>query len=117
MSVKEDKAEQVIQFIDGVCWGVSPSGATVYCGTEQEVREMLEDKSRMPTNPIVREILKLEIKLQNEGEMENGRTAIQRNKITDQRSFITQRSGLMRNTKFEDKHTRLVTQGKRFPIR
>jgi len=69
----KDEWGEVVQFLDGWCYGVAPDGATICCGREDEVRAMLADQSKRSSNPVVDDILDLERKLQNEKEVENGK--------------------------------------------
>jgi len=57
---------EVIQFIDGWCWGISSDLKTIYLGEKTEVNEMLETGKRTG-NKIIDDVLDLESQLSKEG--------------------------------------------------
>ena len=59
MSVNEDFGE-VIYFLDGMCYGIAPTGSTVCLGKEDDIREMLADESRRNGQLGVNDIINLE---------------------------------------------------------
>jgi len=105
---------EVIQFLDGVCWGVAPNGETVYCGTEDEVKAILADPTKKTESPLVNDILGLERELRKELEIDGG---IQRKDISQKRHSSVKRGGLVRGTEHQGGYTKKVATGKRVPIR
>lgn len=63
---------EVIQFQDGWCWGIDPSGATVCCGREDDVAAILSGGKRS-ASPVVNDILDLEKILRKERADRDGR--------------------------------------------
>ena len=62
---------QVIQFIGGSTWGVTPEGKTVYVGTEEDVRVVLANPKKHLRNPVLAGIISLERQLLKQGEMKD----------------------------------------------
>lgn len=56
----KNKEGQVIQYIDGFAWGVTPMGGTVCLGTETDVKDRLKNSRRHSKNPIIAQIIELE---------------------------------------------------------
>ena len=67
MSKKEDWGE-IIQYLDGECYGTAPNLRTVYLGAEDKVREMLTNPDKRTGNKVIDGIINLEIQLKKEGE-------------------------------------------------
>jgi len=65
---------EVIQFLDGWCYGIADDGRTVVCcGQEDEAKAMLANPNKKSASPVVNDILDLERRLQNEKEIEHGK--------------------------------------------
>ncbi len=79
VSEQEPKGKQswgeIIQFLDGLCFGKAPDGRTVCLGKEADVKEML-DKAKRSINPQVNDIIDLERELLKQKEQENGEPTI-----------------------------------------
>ena len=54
---------QVIQYIDGYAWGVTPSGGTACLGTEPDIRAILANPRKHPSNPTIAQVISLERQL------------------------------------------------------
>ena len=63
----------IIQWVDGFCYGITPNGRTICCGKEADVKATLADPAQKATNPLVNDILNLEIKLLLDKETEDGK--------------------------------------------
>jgi len=108
----KNEAGEVIQFIDGYCYGIAPNLKTVCCGTEEEVKVILADPTKRANNPLVNEILDLEREMSKGGE--DGTT---RANITEKRRSAVKRGGLVRGTQHQGRYTKKIATGKRLPIR
>ncbi|MFC1958650.1 hypothetical protein ACFLV6_01875 [Chloroflexota bacterium] len=73
----QDKPHQswgeVIQFLDGFCFGIAPDGRTICLGKEAEIKEMLADPTKRSINPLANDIIDLERELIKQKESEDGR--------------------------------------------
>jgi hypothetical protein len=73
----EDKPRQswgeVIQYLDGFCFGIAPDGRTICLGKEADIKEILDNPTQRSINPLVNDIIDLERELIKQKESENGR--------------------------------------------
>ena len=54
---------QVVQYIDGYAWGIAPTGETICLGTEVDIRTILVNPRKHPSNPTIAQIISLERQL------------------------------------------------------
>ena len=64
---------EIIQFIDGLCFGIAPDGRTICLGKETDIKEMLANPTKRSSNPLTNDIIDLERELINQKENEDGR--------------------------------------------
>ena len=112
--LEKDKWGHVLFFQDGWCYGVVSNGSTICVGTDNEIQDMLTDKSKRSNSPVVNKIVDLEIKFREESI--NGTTII-RESYAKKRRGSTKRGGLVRSTKHQSRHAKLSTTRKGVPIR
>ena len=56
----KDQNGQVIQYIDGWAWGITPEGRTVCLGTEPDIKAILANPRRHPENPTIAQVISVE---------------------------------------------------------
>ena len=73
----QDKLRQswgeVIEFLDGLCFGIAPDGRTVCLGKEADIKETLANPTKRSSNPLTNDIIDLERQLIKQKENEDGR--------------------------------------------
>jgi len=62
----DDDWGEVLQFVQGQCYGITPDGRTVFIGATEAVRETLANPNRRTGNDVVDEIVDLERRLSSE---------------------------------------------------
>ncbi|MFC1933454.1 hypothetical protein ACFLXU_07565 [Chloroflexota bacterium] len=62
---------EIIQYLDGMAYGIAPNGQTVCLGKEAEVKEMLADPLKHSTNTVKNDLIDLERQLTKQKEIEN----------------------------------------------
>lgn len=63
-----DSFGQVVQYLDGLCFGIAPNGRTVCLGTAADAKEAIAGNKRFD-DPTVQGIINLERKLNAEGQI------------------------------------------------
>jgi len=64
---------EIIQYLDGMAFGIAPDGRTICLGNESDIREILSDASVRSNSPIINDIIDTERQLIKQREGENGR--------------------------------------------
>ena len=70
---KEDSFGEVLNYIDGYAYGVSPEGRTVCLGTETDIRAILANPRKHPQNPTIAQVINLERQLVKQGQKQVSR--------------------------------------------
>ena len=98
---------EVVQYLDGWCWGIAPDGKTICLGKEADIKEMLADPTKKSANATINEIIDLERELNKEND--NDRTT----KIKRPGDF---RSRPSRNFEHRETNARRPPAGKRVAV-
>jgi len=106
---------EVIQFLGGWCWGITPDGQALCCGREEDVRAILADPNKKSASSAVNAILDLERKLIEEAKGGTRTEGNIRARVVHKRGAV--RGRLVRGTKLKGRHSRLSAKGKRLPVR
>lgn len=81
---KQDSFGEVVQFLDGCAYGITPKGNTVFIGSESDVRAILGGKGRSE-NRVSTQIIELERKLQRESARLEKKEVIKETKVKVER--------------------------------
>ncbi len=87
---------QVIRYIDGFAWGVSPTGETLCLGTETDIRTILANPKLRPRNPTVASIVTLEKQLSKEVDLKENKEQEKERKEKEERHKRAVALGLAR---------------------
>lgn len=56
----KEQEGQVIQYIDGFAWGITPRGDTICLGTETDIRTIVANPKLHPKNPTIAQVISTE---------------------------------------------------------
>jgi len=107
---------EILYYLDGQCYGIASNGATICCGAEKEVRDILSDPEENHVNPVINSILQIERELIKEAK-ENARPESTRCDVIYKGVSRNKRSGFMPHAQPERKNTRLAKTKQRLSVR
>ncbi|MFC1987761.1 hypothetical protein ACFLVH_04380 [Chloroflexota bacterium] len=85
---------EVIQYLDGLCFGIAPNGQTICLGKEAEIKEILADPGKRSINSVINEILELERELQAKESNTDGNSEHRTRKTSLERGRFTRPLGV-----------------------
>lgn len=81
----KDKEGQVIQYIEGFAWSINPKGETICIGTEDDIRTILANPRKHPSNPTIAQVISLERTLQKKQEEQEEKERVKKKKARFER--------------------------------